>query len=436
MLIKKKTKKVYLAFSSDIFVGPYYKILKKASKLGSLTVGLLTDEAISKYRTIPHLTYEQRYNQIKKFKFIKKIIPQDDPDYSNNLTLLKPDYVVHGDDWIEGIQKKYRQKVIKILKKWKGKLIEYPYDKTFSNEKLNYFNLSNGTTPVHRQSKLKRLLKIKKIIKVLEAHNPISALIVEKMSIDKKNKFDEFDAIWSSSLTDSVSRGKPDNQSVDYSTRLSGLNEILDVTTKPVIFDADNGGRLEHLKFMVKSLDRMGISAIVMEDKVGLKKNSLFQNQTGSQQDTINNFTKKIKICCENRFSENFLVIARIESIVLGKGVDHAIKRAISYSKAGADMIFISNKDTNPKKVFEFSKKFRKSKYSKPLVAVPSTYSSVKEKELIKNNINLVIYANHLLRASYKSMVNTAGEILLNQRALESEKNILPIKKIISLIND
>ena len=436
MLNKKNQKKVYLAFSSDIFVGPYFKILKKASKLGSLTVGLLTDKAISKYRTIPHLTYEQRFNQIKKFKFVKKIIPQDDPDYSKNLKLLKPDFVVHGDDWIEGIQKKYRQKVIKSLKKWKGKLIEYPYEKTFSTEEFNYFNLSNGTTPVHRQSKLKRLLKIKKIIKVLEAHNPISALIAEKMSIDRKNKFDEFDAIWSSSLTDSVSRGKPDNQSVDYSTRLSGLNEILDVTTKPVIFDADNGGRLEHLKFMVKSLDRMGISAIVMEDKVGLKKNSLFQNQTGSQQDTINNFTKKIKICCENRFSENFLVIARIESIVLGKGVDHAVKRAIRYSKAGADMIFISNKDNNPKKVFEFSKKFCKSKYSKPLVAVPSTYSSVKEKELIKNNINLVIYANHLLRASYKSMVNTAGEILLYQRALESEKNILPIKKIISLIND
>jgi len=434
--MKKNKKKVYLAFSSDLFIGPYKKILIKASKLGSLTVGLLTDKAISKYRTIPHLTYDQRYNQIKKFKFIDYIVPQDDSDYTKNLNILKPDYVVHGDDWVEGVQKKYRQKVIKTIKKWKGKLIEYPYDKNFSYEKYNYLNLSTGTTPVHRQSKLKRLLKIKKIIKVLEAHNPISALIVEKTKIGKINKFDEFDAIWSSSLTDSVSRGKPDNQSVDYSTRLSGLNEILDVTTKPVIFDADNGGRLEHLKFMIKSLDRMGISAIVMEDKVGLKKNSLFQNQTGIQQDTIKNFTKKIKICCENRFSENFLVIARIESIILGKGVGDAVKRAISYSKAGADMIFISNKDNHPKKVFEFSKKFRNSKFSKPLVVVPSTYSIVKEKDLIKNNINLVIYANHLLRASYKSMVTTANEILSNKRAFESEKSILPIKKIISLIND
>lgn len=429
----KNKKKIYISFSSDIFDGPYLQILKKAKKLGYLIVGLLTDEAISKYKTIPNLNYNERFDKLNKIKFIDQIIKQDTLNYTKNLILLKPDIVVHGDDWKSGVQKKIRSRVIEVLKLWKGKLIEYPYDKKFNLKQIE--NIKNyQTSSYFRQRKFLRILKIKKLVRILEAHNPISALIAERSSVITKNSLKEFDVIWSSSLTDSTSRGKPDNQSVDFSTRLSGLDQIMDVTTKPILFDADNGGKLEHLKFTVKTLDRMGVSGIVLEDKIGEKVNSLSDGQSPKSQDSLKNFTKKIKICCENRFSKNFLIIARIESLVVGKDVNDLILRANTYSKAGADLIFVSCKDINPKRIFNFSKKFKKSKFFKPIIAVPSTYSSVNEKELIKNNINVVIYANHLLRASYAAMTDVSNSILKNGRALEAEKKLYPVKKIINLI--
>jgi phosphoenolpyruvate phosphomutase len=380
------------------------------------------------------LPYDQRFQNIKKNKYINYVVEQSKLDYFDNLIKFKPDYLVHGDDWSYGIQKNIRKRAIKILKGWGGRLVEFPYDYKYPNSKIRSLSLELGTSPINRQLKLSRLIKAKKIVKILEAHNPISAMIVEQSNHISNDTFYEFDAIWSSSLTDSVSRGKPDNQSVDYSTRILGLNEILEVTTKPIIFDADNGGKIEHLPFIIKSLERIGISAVVLEDKVGLKQNSLLKNQNKSSQDSINNFCKKIKVCLKTRISKEFLIIARIESLVLDKKVDDALKRAVAYSKAGADLIFLSCKDSSPKKLFLFSKLFSKSLYFKPIVAVPSTYSQVKEADLVKNNIKIVIYANHLLRASYPAMFNVAKNILINRRALESERDIAPIKEIINLI--
>ena len=380
------------------------------------------------------MPYDQRFQNIKKNKYINYVVEQSKLDYFDNLIKFKPDYLVHGDDWSYGIQKNIRKRAIKILKGWGGRLVEFPYDYKYPNSKIRSLSLELGTSPINRQLKLSRLIKAKKIVKILEAHNPISAMIVEQSNHISNDTFYEFDAIWSSSLTDSVSRGKPDNQSVDYSTRILGLNEILEVTTKPIIFDADNGGKIEHLPFIIKSLERIGISAVVLEDKVGLKQNSLLKNQNKSSQDSINNFCKKIKVCLKTRISKEFLIIARIESLVLDKKVDDALKRAVAYSKAGADLIFLSCKDSSPKKLFLFSKLFSKSLYFKPIVAVPSTYSQVKEADLVKNNIKIVIYANHLLRASYPAMFNVAKNILINRRALESERDIAPIKEIINLI--
>jgi len=431
-MIKNK-KKVYIAFSTDILVESHVNILKKASKLGKIIAGVLTDEAIASYKTLPHLPYDQRFQNIKKNKYINYVVEQSKLDYFDNLIKFKPDYLVHGDDWSYGIQKNIRKRAIKILKGWGGRLVEFPYDYKYPNSKIRSLSLELGTSPINRQLKLSRLIKAKKIVKILEAHNPISAMIVEQSNHISNDTFYEFDAIWSSSLTDSVSRGKPDNQSVDYSTRILGLNEILEVTTKPIIFDADNGGKIEHLPFIIKSLERIGISAVVLEDKVGLKQNSLLKNQNKSSQDSINNFCKKIKVCLKTRISKEFLIIARIESLVLDKKVDDALKRAVAYSKAGADLIFLSCKDSSPKKLFLFSKLFSKSLYFKPIVAVPSTYSQVKEADLVKNNIKIVIYANHLLRASYPAMFNVAKNILINKKALKSERDIAPIKKNINL---
>ena len=432
--MKKKRKKVYVGLSADILHKGHINILKIANNLGDVTVGLLTDSAISSYKKIPHLNYEQREVVLKNIKYVKKVVKQDSLDYRKNLLLYKPDFVVHGNDWKTGIQKKTRQQVINTLKKWSGKLIEPHYTKNISSSQIKKKIIEAGTSPDGRKSKLNRLIKSKNIVRIIESHSAFSGLIVENLKVIKKQKFFEFDGMWSSSLADSTIRGKPDNQSVDYSTRISGLNEILEVTTKPFIFDADNGGRIEHISFMIKSLERIGVSAVVIEDKVGLKKNSLFKNQSGVKQDNINSFCKKIAKAKEAKNSDDFLIIARIESFILGKNLKDAIKRAEAYSRSGADAILIHSKEKNPHQIFSFSKKWKKSKFYKPLVAVPSTYSKTYEKDLIKNGFKIVIYANHFLRAIHPAMVNLAKSILTNQRSYEAEKKISSVNQIISLI--
>ena len=371
----KKTKRVYVGLAADILHEGHINILKTASKLGDVTVGLLTDSAISSYKKFPHLDYNQREIVLKNIKFVKHVLPQNTLDYTKNLLYLKPHYVVHGDDWKFGIQKKVRKQVIQTLKKWSGKLVEPKYTKNISSTKIKNKINELGTSPENRLIKLKRLLDVKKIVRIIESHSAFTGLIVENLKLIKNQKFYEFDGMWSSSLTDSAVRGKPDNQAVDYSTRISGLNEMLDVTAKPVIFDADNGGRLEHISYLVKTLERVGISALVIEDKVGLKRNSLFKNQSGVKQDSINNFCKKLKKAKDAKISDDMFVVARIESFILGKGLKDAIRRAEAYSRAGADAILIHSKEKNPKEIFSFSKVFRKSKFFKPMIAVPSTYS-------------------------------------------------------------
>ncbi len=432
--MKKNKKIVYVGLSADILHEGHINILNKAKSLGYVIVGLLTDEAITSYKKLPHLTFSQREIVLKNIKTVDKVVHQKTLDYRPNLLKFKPSYVVHGDDWKEGIQKETRKQVIKTLKKWSGKLIEVPYTKNISSSKIKEKFIKTGTTPDIRKSKFKRLINVKKIVRILEAHSPLSAMIVENTNIVKNKKFYEFDGMWSSSLTDSALRGKPDNESVDISSRMNTLNEILSVTTKPIIFDADTGGRNEHLPYTIKALDRAGISAAIIEDKIGLKKNSLFDNQSNASQDTIKNFCKKIRIAVNAKISNDFMVIARIESFILGKSLKDALKRAEAYSKAGADAILIHSKEKEPKQIIQFSKKFIKNKYRKPIIAVPSTYSSTYEKTLQKSGVNVIIYANHLLRASYPSMMNVAKSILKFGRSKEAEKNIISIKEIISLI--
>ena len=427
-MIKKKL--VYVGLSADILHEGHINIIKIAHKFGNVIVGLLTDQAIASYKNIPQLSYKQREVVLKNIKFTKKVIPQKTLDYTDNLNLIKPDYVVHGDDWKRGIQKPIRLKVIKTLRKWGGRLIEPKYTENISSTIIK--KKISETFPQSRVSRLKRLIYSKDIVRILESHNSLTGLIIENLKL--KNR--EFDGMWSSSLTDSATKGKPDNSSVDFSSRIASLNEMMDVTSKPLVFDADNGGQVEHLPFLIKSLERSGVSAIIMEDKIGLKKNSLFKNQKGTKQDKPELFAKKIKKICDARQLNDFMVIARIESFIVGKGLNDALRRAEIYSKAGVDAILIHSKEKTPREIFSFAKQFIKSKNYVPMVAVPSTYSKVYEKDLIKNGFKLVIYANQLLRAAYPSMVNTAKAILNHSRAFEADKKIIPIKEIINLIKN
>jgi len=424
-------KKIYVGMSADLVHPGHMNILKVAAELGEVTVGLLTDKAIASYKRVPYMTYEQRKVVIENIKGVVAVIPQNTLDYRPNLELVRPDIVVHGDDWKDGVQAKTRQQVIDTLAKWGGELVEPTYTDGISSTALNKSLKEIGTTPDIRRKRLRRLIEAKPIIRIMEAHNALSALIVENMKSDTGV---EYDGMWSSSLTDSTSKGKPDIEAVDVSTRINTINEIFEVTTKPMIYDADTGGIAEHFAFTVRTLERTGVSAVIIEDKTGLKKNSLFGNDVAQTQDTIENFCQKIKTGKKAQITDDFMIIARIESLILEKGMDDAITRAKAYIEAGADGIMIHSRQKSPNEILEFCTILREYNENIPIVVVPTSFNQITAKELGEAGVNVVIYANHMLRAAYPGMMKVAKSILANDRSLEAEKELLSINEILELI--
>ncbi|WP_289054456.1 phosphoenolpyruvate mutase [Carboxylicivirga marina] len=424
-------KKVYVGMSADLLHPGHMNIIKEAAKLGEVTVGLLTDSAIASYKRLPYMNYEQRKAVVENVKGVVNVIPQEQLDYRPNLEGFKPDFVVHGDDWKEGVQQKTRKEVIQTLEQWGGKLVEIPYTEGISSTQINKSLKDIGTTPDIRRTRLRRLIGAKPIVRILEAHNSLSGLIIESLKLDGGI---EFDGMWSSSLTDSTSKGKPDIEAVDVSTRIDTINEIFEVTTKPMIYDADTGGISEHFAFTVRTLERTGISAVIIEDKTGLKKNSLFGTEVEQTQDTIENFSEKIRVGKKAQITEDFMIIARIESLILEKGMEDAISRAKAFVDAGADGIMIHSRRKNPAEIIEFCNKFRSFNSSTPVIVVPTSFNEITAKELGEAGVNVVIYANHMLRAAYPGMMKTAKSILENDRSHEAEKDLLSIKEILELI--
>tara|TARA_Y100001935_G_scaffold255541_1_gene269318 strand:+ start:9566 stop:10876 length:1311 start_codon:yes stop_codon:yes gene_type:complete len=431
----KKNKQVYVPMAIDILHTGHINIIEEARKLGDVTIGLLTDEAIINYKRLPLFEFEERKKIAQNIKGVKSIVVQKEYDYEPILREMKPDFIVHGDDWKTGIQSKMREKVVEIMNEWNGKLIEPSYTDGISSTILATKLSRNGITSDERRRLLRRLIAAKPLVRILEAHNGLTGLIVENTSIDKKGKRVEFDGIWESSLTDSTAKGKPDTELVDFSSRFSTIEEILEVTTKPIIVDGDTGGKIDHFKFRVKTLERLGVSAIIIEDKIGDKRNSLFGTDVKQEQDSIENFSMKISEGKKSQITDDFMIIARVESLILKQGMDDALKRAKAYTEAGADGIMIHSKEIDGKEIIEFCKKLKKMELNVPIIVVPSAYSHITEKELGDLGVNIVIYANHLLRSAYPNMVNAAKSILENTRAKEaSEKYCMSIKEIINLI--
>ncbi len=427
-------KSVYVGMSADLIHPGHLNILKQAAKLGEVTVGLLTDQAIASYKRVPFMEFEQRKVVIENIKGVCKVVAQTTLDYVPNLEELKPDYVVHGDDWKDGVQKKTRQRVLDCLNKWDGELVEVPYTTGISSTHLHKAMKEIGTTPQIRLKSLKRLLAAKPLLRFLDIHNALSGLIIENTKVQTEHGPQEFDGMWGSSLTDSTAKGKPDIEAVDVSSRMGTLNEVLEVTTKPIIYDGDTGGKTEHFTFTVKTLERLGVSAVIIEDKTGLKKNSLFGTEVEQTQDSIDNFSQKIIAGKNAQATNDFMIIARIESLILGKGVDDAITRAKAFLDAGADGIMIHSRQKLPSEIFEFCERYAKLKNKKTLVAVPSSYNSVYEEELEAKGVNIVIYANQLLRSAYPAMCSTAESILKHGRSAEVDEQMMPIKQILELI--
>lgn len=427
-------KKVYVGMSADIIHPGHLNIIHEAQKYGRVIVGVLTDAAIASYKRLPYLNYEQRSLIVQNLKGVDEVVPQTTLDYVPNLEMLRPDFVVHGDDWKEGVQKETRQRVIDTLAQWGGKVIDIPYTQGISSTQLNERLKEIGTTPEIRQKRLKRLIAAKKIVRICESHSGLTGLIIEHTQVEVNGIKREFDGMWASSLTDSTAKGKPDIEAVDLTTRLHNLNDALECTTKPVIFDGDTGGKIEHFVFTVRTLERLGISAVIIEDKVGLKKNSLFGTDAVQTQDTIEGFCAKIRAGKQAQIADDFMIIARIESFIAGKGQEDALERALAYIEAGADGIMIHSKDKSGEDIKGFCLALRKVHTSIPIVVVPTTYNHITEDELAEWGVNIIIYANHMLRSSYPAMLNTAKSILANGRSYEANEYCMSVKEILELI--
>jgi phosphoenolpyruvate phosphomutase len=427
-------KKVYIGMSADLIHPGHINIIKEAAKLGEVTVGVLTDKAIASYKRLPFMTYEQRKEVVENIKGVSRVIPQDKLDYRDNLNLLKPDIVVHGDDWKEGVQLKTRQQVIDALNEWDGKLVEISYTQGISSTELNNALAEVGVTVDVRRARLRRLIHAKPIVRILEAHNALSALIAENTEVERNSMTVSFDGVWSSSLTDSTAKGKPDIEAIDMTSRLNAVHDIFEVTTKPMIFDADTGGKTEHFEFTVRSLERAGVSAVVIEDKTGLKKNSLFGNDVAQTQDSIENFCDKISRGKAAQISDDFMIVSRIESLILEAGMEDALVRAEAYIKAGADAIMIHSRHKDPAEIMEFMQKFRAKDEHTPVVVVPTSFNGVTVEEFAEMGVNVIVTANHMLRAAYPAMLKVANSVLENGRSLEAEPDCMSIKEILEFI--
>lgn len=430
----KASPTVYVGMSADLVHPGHLNVLNKAAELGEVTVGLLTDAAIASYKRLPYMGYEQRKAVVENIKGVARVVPQETLDYVPNLQKYRPDYVVHGDDWREGVQRHVRDSVINTLAEWGGELVEVPYTEGISSTQLNKALKEIGTTPDQRRNKLRRLLHARPLVRFMEAHNGLTGLIVENIGIETDSGRKEFDGMWASSLTESTMKGKPDIEAVDVTSRTNNLHDIMEVTTKPIIYDADTGGKTEHFEFTVRTLERLGVSAAVIEDKIGLKKNSLFGNEVPQSQDTIEDFCAKLRAGKAAQVTDDFMIVARIESLILEAGMDDAVARARAYIEAGADAIMIHSRHKDPAEIFEFCDHYAGFECRVPLIAVPSSYNTVTEDELAAKGVNVVIYANQLLRAAYPAMVSTAESILTHGRSSEADSQLLSIKEILELI--
>lgn len=428
-------KKVYACFSTDIIHKGHLNIIKKAAELGELTVGVLTDEVIASYKRYPLIPLEERMEMFKSIRGVSKVVVQDTLAYSKVLDMLRPDIVVHGDDWQTGYQARIRERVISKIEEWNGELIEFEYSQSATEDAVTSLD-EILSMPENRRSRLKKLLSYNKCLSVIEVHSGLSGLIAEKMRVETPNGIRQFDAMWISSLCDSTVKGKPDIELVDMTSRIKTIQEVMEVTTKPIILDGDTGGLTEHFVFNIKTLERLGVSAVIIEDKTGLKKNSLFGTSVAQTQLSIEDFCNKIRAGKNAQKTKEFMIIARCESLILDQGMEDALERCHAYVKAGVDGIMIHSCKKQPDEILEFCNRFRAVDKSTTIVVVPTTYNTITDRELAEHGANVVIHANHLTRSMFPAMQKTAESILAHDRSLEASENCMGIKEILELIPD
>ena len=429
-------KKVYTCFCTDVIHEGHRNIIHEAGKYGEVIVGVLSDEAMIRFNRFPTVSFEERMQIVKDIGEVSQVMVQNDVMYDRVVREIRPDYVIHGDNWLEGPMKAIRDNVASLLSTYGGQIIDVPYT---CNERVKTIDdriKAKLAMPEYRRKRLRQLIEMCPVVKVLEAHSGLTGLIAEKTVVEQNGRLDQFDAMWVSSLCDSTAKGKPDIELVDMSSRLRTIDDIMEVTTKPIILDGDTGGLAEHFMYNVRTLERMGVSAVIIEDKTGLKKNSLFGTEVEQTQDDIENFSAKIRAGKRAQLTDDFMIIARIESLILEQGMEDALARAAAYVEAGADGIMIHSRKKDPAEILEFCDRFRAQDPSTPIVVVPTSFNVIKEEELAAHGVNIVIYANQLTRSAFPAMQQTAEEILRCHRAQEVDARLMPIKDIIQLIDE
>lgn len=429
-------KTVYMLFATDVIHEGHINVVKEAKKYGKVIGGVLCDAAMIRFNRFPTVSFDERVRMVKDIPEVDEVVVQNETLYENTLRKIKPDYVIHGDNWCEGPEKAIRDNAIRVMNELGGEVIEVPYTRNENVKKIDDRIKDKLSMPEFRRKRLKQLIEMTPIVKTIEAHSGLTGLIAEKTIVENNGELDQFDAMWVSSLCDSTAKGKPDIELVDMSSRLRTIDDIMEVTTKPIILDGDTGGLTEHFVYNVRTLERMGVSAVIIEDKTGLKKNSLFGTEVVQTQDSIENFCAKISAGKKVLRSDDFMIIARIESLILEQGMDDALNRAFAYVEAGADGIMIHSRKKSPDEILEFCDKFRAKDAKTPIVVVPTSFNSITEAELAEHGVNIVIYANQLTRSAFPAMENTAKEILKNHRALEVDDKLMPFKSIITLIDE
>ena len=430
-------KTVYTCFCTDVIHDGHLNIIDHAKSYGRVVVGCLSDKEMIRCTKFPTTSEEERMSLYKSIDGVDEVVLQDSMLYDDIIERVKPDYIVHGDNWKEGPEKTIREHVRELLDQYGGEIIDVPYTYNENVKKVDQRLKEKLSMPEYRRKRLRQLIELTPIVKVMEAHSGLTGLIVEKTVVSRENgRLDQFDAMWVSSLYDSTDKGKPDIELVDMTSRLQTIDDIMEVTTKPIILDGDTGGLTEHFVYNVRTLERMGVSAVIIEDKTGLKKNSLFGTEVVQTQDSIENFSEKIAAGKRAQLSDDFMIIARIESLILERGMEDALERAFAFRDAGADGIMIHSRKKDPDEIFEFCDKFREQDKKTPIVVVPTSFNQVTEQEFAEHGVNIVIYANQLMRAAFPVMQQTAEEILKAHRAKEVDSKLMPFKDIISLIDE
>ena len=429
-------KTVYTCFTTDVIHEGHLNIIRQAQKYGEVTVGVLSDEAMIRFDRFPTVSFEERLALVKGLEGVSRIVIQDTILYDDIIRQLRPDYVIHGDNWMTGPQKMIRDNVAGLLSAYGGEIIDVPYTYSDQITRIDRQMREKLAMPEYRRRRLRQLIGLCPVVKAIEAHSGLTGLIAEKTVVAQDGRLDQFDAMWVSSLCDSTAKGKPDIELVDLSSRLRTIDDIMEVTTKPIILDGDTGGLAEHFVYNVRTLERMGVSAVIIEDKKGLKKNSLFGTEVEQTQDSIEGFSEKIRAGKRAQLTDDFMIIARIESLILERGMEDALKRAGAYTKAGADGIMIHSRKRDPSEILEFCDRFRAADKHTPIVVVPTSFNTITEEELAAHGVNIVIYANQLTRSAFPAMQQTAEDILRCHRAKEADDRLMPIKEIITLIDE